>query len=99
LMSESPVNREGSRHVDVKYHFLRECVHLGEIKLSSVWVLATSLMLSPRVCPARPSLNIASICGASASPSPLFSHAVRPCPLPTLVLCLSPDTLSLLCVY
>ena len=33
LMSENPVNRERSRHVDVKFHFLRERVHLGEIKL------------------------------------------------------------------
>ena len=33
LMSENPVNRERSRHVDVKFHFLRERVQLDEIKL------------------------------------------------------------------
>ena len=33
LMSENPVNRDRSRHVDVKFHFLRERVRAGEIKL------------------------------------------------------------------
>ena len=33
LMSENPVNRDRSRHVDVRFHFLRERVRAGEIKL------------------------------------------------------------------
>ena len=33
LMSENPVNRDRSRHVDVKFLFLRERVCAGEIKL------------------------------------------------------------------
>ena len=37
LMSENPVNRDRSRHVDVKFHFLRERVRAGEIKLFKCW--------------------------------------------------------------
>ena len=37
LMSENPVNRDRSRHVDVKFHFLRERVRAGEIKLYKCW--------------------------------------------------------------
>jgi len=33
LMSETPVKCDRSRHVDVKFHFLRERVRAGEIKL------------------------------------------------------------------
>ena len=36
-MSEIPVNRNHSRHVDVKFHFLRERVRAGEIKLYKFW--------------------------------------------------------------
>jgi len=36
-MSEIPVNRNHSRHVDVKFHFLRERVRAGEIKLHKFW--------------------------------------------------------------
>jgi len=36
-MSENPVNRDRSRHVDVKFHFLRERVRAGEIKLYKCW--------------------------------------------------------------
>ena len=36
-MSENPVNRDRSRHVDVKFHFLRERVRAGEIKLYECW--------------------------------------------------------------
>ena len=32
-MSENPVNRDRTRHVDVKFYFLRERVRAGEIKL------------------------------------------------------------------
>jgi len=32
LMSENPVHHDRSRHVDVKFHFLRERVRAGEIK-------------------------------------------------------------------
>jgi len=37
LMSENPVHRDRSRHVDVKFHFLRESVRAGEIKLYKCW--------------------------------------------------------------
>ena len=37
LMSENPVNLDRSRHVDVKFHFLRERVRAGEIKLYKCW--------------------------------------------------------------
>jgi len=37
LMSENPVNHDRSRHVDVKFHFLRERVRAGEIKLYKCW--------------------------------------------------------------
>jgi len=37
LMSENQVNRDRSRHVDVKFHFLRERVRAGEIKLYKCW--------------------------------------------------------------
>jgi hypothetical protein len=37
LMSKTPVNRDRSRHVDVKLHFLRERVRAGEIKLYKCW--------------------------------------------------------------
>ena len=37
LMSENPVNRDRSRHVDVKFRFLRERVRAGEIKLYKCW--------------------------------------------------------------
>ena len=37
FMSENPVNRDRSRHVDVKFHFLRERVRAGEIKLYKCW--------------------------------------------------------------
>jgi len=33
LMSKNPVNRNRNRHVDVKFHFLRERVRAGDIKL------------------------------------------------------------------
>ena len=36
-LSENPVNRDRSRHVDVKFHFLRERVRAGEIKLYKCW--------------------------------------------------------------
>ena len=37
LMSENPVNRDRSRHVDVKFHFLCEQVRAGEIILHKCW--------------------------------------------------------------
>ena len=37
LVSENPVNRDRNRHVDVKFHFLRERVRAGEIKLYKCW--------------------------------------------------------------
>ena len=33
MMSENPTNRDRSRHVDVKVHFLRDLVRDGHIKL------------------------------------------------------------------
>jgi len=35
--SENPVNHDRSRHVNVKFHFLRERVRAGEIKLYKCW--------------------------------------------------------------
>jgi hypothetical protein len=32
-MSENPTNRERSRHVDVRVHFLRDMVRDGSVKL------------------------------------------------------------------
>jgi hypothetical protein len=32
-MSENPTNRERSRHVDVRIHFLRDIVRDGSVKL------------------------------------------------------------------
>jgi len=37
LMSENPINRDRSCHVDVKFHFLRERVRAGKIKLYKCW--------------------------------------------------------------
>jgi hypothetical protein len=51
LMSENPVNRKRSRHVNVKYHFLRERVQLGELKLHKCLGPRTWPMLSPKACP------------------------------------------------
>jgi hypothetical protein len=33
MMSENPTNRDRSRHVDVKVHYLRDLVHDGHVKL------------------------------------------------------------------
>ena len=33
LMSENPINRQRSRHVDVQVHFLRDMVRAGSVKL------------------------------------------------------------------
>jgi hypothetical protein len=33
MMRENPTNRDRSRHVDVKVHFLRDLVHDGHVKL------------------------------------------------------------------
>jgi len=33
MMSENPTNRDRSRHVDVKVHFLRDLVRDGHVKL------------------------------------------------------------------
>jgi len=37
LMSENPVNRDRIRHVEVKFHFLRERVRAGKINLYNCW--------------------------------------------------------------
>ena len=37
LISENPVNHDQSHHVDVKFHFFRERVRAGEIKLYKCW--------------------------------------------------------------
>jgi len=37
LISENPVNHNQSHHVDVKFHFFRERVRAGEIKLYKCW--------------------------------------------------------------
>ena len=37
LMSENPVNRDRIRHVEVKFHFLRERVRAGKINLHKCW--------------------------------------------------------------
>jgi len=37
LMGENPVNHDRSSHFDVKFHFLRERVRAGEIKLYKCW--------------------------------------------------------------
>ena len=37
LMSENPVNRDRSRHVDIKFYFLCERVRAGEIKSYKYW--------------------------------------------------------------
>jgi len=39
MMSEKPTNRDRSRHVDVKEHYLRDLVRDGHVKLSNVQVL------------------------------------------------------------
>jgi hypothetical protein len=48
-MSENSVNRDGSRHVDVKYHFPRERVHTCDIKLLKCTGLSVWLMPSRKV--------------------------------------------------
>ena len=35
-MSENPVSHNRTKHIDIKYHFVRERVELGEIKLVHV---------------------------------------------------------------
>jgi len=37
IVSQNPVNHDRSRHVDVKFRFLRERVRAGEIKLYKCW--------------------------------------------------------------
>ena len=49
-MSKNPTNRERSRHVDVRVHFLRDMVRDGSVKLSNAQVRTTSLMPLLRVC-------------------------------------------------
>jgi hypothetical protein len=39
MMSENPTNRDRSRHVDVKVHYLRDLVRDGHVKLVNVQVL------------------------------------------------------------
>ena len=33
-LSDNPAINERSKHIDVQYHFVRECVEVGKIKLS-----------------------------------------------------------------
>jgi hypothetical protein len=35
-LSKNPVYHERSKHIDVRYHFVRECVEAGKIDLSYV---------------------------------------------------------------
>ena len=35
-LSENPVFHDRSKHIDIRYHFLRDCVHMGTIKLEYI---------------------------------------------------------------
>lgn len=36
LLSKNPAYHERSKHIEVKYHFIREKLSLGEVKLNKV---------------------------------------------------------------
>lgn len=35
-LAKNPVHHERSKHIDVKFHFTRECVERGDIKLEQI---------------------------------------------------------------
>ena len=61
MMSENPTNRDRSRHVDVKVHYLRDLVRDGHVKL--VKCAGTQNVSEPDL----PSTNTENICGVHVS--------------------------------
>ena len=86
LMSENPVARDRQRQVDVKFHFLRERMRLGElhlIKCHGHGPHAMCPMRLPRVFPVLSSIDIASSCEVHVRRFALFTPALsHPLPLP-----------------
>ena len=47
-LSENPVSHDRSKHIDIRYHFLRDCVHRGTIRLEYIQTMRRWRTFSPR---------------------------------------------------
>ena len=57
-MSENPVRRKYSRHIDIRRYFVHDLVALQVLKLVPLALILWLLMLLPRVCLPQRMLNI-----------------------------------------
>ena len=63
-LSKNPVFHDRSKHIDVRYHFIRECVEDGRVKTESIGTadqladILTKALVRERFCELRSSIGV-----------------------------------------
>jgi hypothetical protein len=66
-LSRNPVFHDRSKHIDVRYHFIRECVGDGRVKIEFIGTeeqladIATKALARERFCELRSRIGVRSI--------------------------------------
>jgi hypothetical protein len=66
-LSHNPVFHDRSKHIDVRYHFIRECVEDGRVKIESIGTeeqladIATKALGRERFCELRSRIGVRSV--------------------------------------
>ena len=66
-LSRNPVFHDRSKHIDVRYHFIRECVEDGRVKIEFIGTeeqladIATKALTRERFCELRSRIGVRSV--------------------------------------